>query len=954
MTNFDYLTRPLLSRQLMALDATDKTLEQLLAGVNIEAGLRMPSGIPPMRSPIMAPPTAEAFAALATAPRMTAFPGGSLARTAPTFEQLGAGLGFPPSVAGPTPTIGYPPHRGLGSLPDEPLVFPRPENFPPPESYEEQQRARGPLTFDPSLGAPPPSGVTEPLRFPVPSSAAPKTSPRPRARPARGAVDEIVNPDDQTANPRVTGRPRTQTPPSDDQTANPRVTGPPFRQTSPYRGGIATDPVNLSIPPVGRALLNAIARGESAGRYDIRYSPRGGVPFDLSTGQHPRIFEPSPHGRSSAAGRYQFTWSTWRDFAGANTPFTPENQDRYAWALAQRTYRNNTGRDLATDLEQQGFTPRIAQALAPTWHALNVNFEKNKQAFDSSYARYRSGGGGAPQGPPEPFMNFQQGSGAQQEPFMNYQPGSGGAGGGGAAGGGGFGGGNVSYAGGATGPGSNYAAGQPEAALAQILQNAEMPRLMTNAERFSRANFDLGNFLTGLGVGFSQLSVGAPADLGQVAARQAEQRQLAVEYRLEQRRREAAATLAYERGDPDAAQAIAGGAMSMREYLTDRQLRDVEARLARQEMRDEEGRQAWGAYIDSLPNMTPEQRAAARTNPAAYLTFEQLRAGNAQAEQARLALEQQAAERADFILRGRSGNDPVMKAAADLLAADSNMSVKDAVETAIKLAGPERLTGPDREIEARVRYFGETPEQAAQVVLNNRVTPQGVIQIGGPNAGNFVTPRSVGPDEPVPYDLTGQSLFNRAPMITGVVARAADAARSSVGQVWELLGGEPIAPEQARAAQEFAIFRNKAIATFRNAPRLLAQELELLLDDVAPNKTATMSPGTLEIKLQEIDRYLRREEEIARARSKDPGLTLDQRNEEAALARDIRDTLMLLHAPPPQFDASGQRVNQTGAAPGAGSGQPQGPVVVSSVEEALKLPPGTVVILNGQYFVVEG
>jgi muramidase (phage lysozyme) len=153
----------------------------------------------------------------------------------------------------------------------------------------------------------------------------------------------------------------------------------------------AVDPVVAGeLPPHQAALLNAIAKPESGGKYNIRYTPSGGVEFaGFST--HPGIMEPTKGGqRSSAAGRYQFTKTTWDSLVGADTPFTPENQDRAAILLAQRDYRSRTGRDLDADLRANGMTPQIAKTLAPTWEGLR-NPGSALAEYNASYSRYTSG-----------------------------------------------------------------------------------------------------------------------------------------------------------------------------------------------------------------------------------------------------------------------------------------------------------------------------------------------------------------------------------------------------------------------------------------------------------------------------------------------------------------------------------------------------------------------------------
>lgn len=132
------------------------------------------------------------------------------------------------------------------------------------------------------------------------------------------------------------------------------------------------NPVAPGLEPHETALLNAISAPESRGAYNVRYTPRGGVPFE-ETGQHPAIGEFGPAGLSTAAGRYMFTKSTWDAITGGNVPFTRENQDIYALKLAAQDYGRRTGRDLNEDLKANGLTPQIMAALSPTWTGLRDN-----------------------------------------------------------------------------------------------------------------------------------------------------------------------------------------------------------------------------------------------------------------------------------------------------------------------------------------------------------------------------------------------------------------------------------------------------------------------------------------------------------------------------------------------------------------------------------------------------
>jgi muramidase (phage lysozyme) len=153
------------------------------------------------------------------------------------------------------------------------------------------------------------------------------------------------------------------------------------------------DPVAKDMAPHRRAFLNAVAGGESNGRYNVRFTPQGGATFE-GFADHPRIFEQGPHGPSSAAGRYQFTATTWDDMGGGD--FSPENQDRRAWDLAAMRYRESTGRDLDADLQARGLTADMMETLTPTWQAFKGNRDRHIATYNDSMSRYMAGFGDAP------------------------------------------------------------------------------------------------------------------------------------------------------------------------------------------------------------------------------------------------------------------------------------------------------------------------------------------------------------------------------------------------------------------------------------------------------------------------------------------------------------------------------------------------------------------------------
>lgn len=158
----------------------------------------------------------------------------------------------------------------------------------------------------------------------------------------------------------------------------------------PFGGG--------EVPQAGRALLDTIAGSESPG-YNVMY---GGGKFEDFT-DHPRKAVPITSGpnvgkTSSAAGRYQFLGSTWDEVKKeAGLPdFSPDSQDRGAWYLANKTYKQKTGRDLETDLTNAKGNPNaiagIGSALSGVWTSLPGGIEPNRatgsfrQRFDQASA----------------------------------------------------------------------------------------------------------------------------------------------------------------------------------------------------------------------------------------------------------------------------------------------------------------------------------------------------------------------------------------------------------------------------------------------------------------------------------------------------------------------------------------------------------------------------------------
>jgi len=164
----------------------------------------------------------------------------------------------------------------------------------------------------------------------------------------------------------------------------------------------------LDIPPEGAALLDAIAQPESRGRYDVivgEGSGQGLTKADLEVNKtrglidgkppatfddysdHPRIRGMrTPRGPSTAAGKYQITETEWDRLkkvypeAGLDD-FSPANQDKAAWLLAQERY-NTGGKSLYDDLKA-GKLDQIGPALKGTWTSLPGGVEEQESTKDA-------------------------------------------------------------------------------------------------------------------------------------------------------------------------------------------------------------------------------------------------------------------------------------------------------------------------------------------------------------------------------------------------------------------------------------------------------------------------------------------------------------------------------------------------------------------------------------------
>lgn len=150
-----------------------------------------------------------------------------------------------------------------------------------------------------------------------------------------------------------------------------------------------------------RAFMGTISGTESPG-YNVAY---GGKTF-ASYAAHPNIATtitsgPNKGKKSTAAGKYQFTKSTWDDQAKklGLKDFSPQSQDAAAFNLAKEAYAQKTGRSLTADLAAGVDAGKIASALSGSWTSLPGGIEATttQSRFSREYASNLSKQKGAPE-----------------------------------------------------------------------------------------------------------------------------------------------------------------------------------------------------------------------------------------------------------------------------------------------------------------------------------------------------------------------------------------------------------------------------------------------------------------------------------------------------------------------------------------------------------------------------
>jgi len=149
---------------------------------------------------------------------------------------------------------------------------------------------------------------------------------------------------------------------------------------------------NQNLSTNAAAFMNAVSENESRGKWNVIY---GGSTFD-DYSHHPRKFikiESGPNkGKfSSAAGKFQITYSTYKKWAPklGIKDFTPESQMKIAWAIAKAEYKRLTGNNLQAILDSgdEEAIKAAAKTLNKQWTSLPGGIEAS-QTKDSFYREY--------------------------------------------------------------------------------------------------------------------------------------------------------------------------------------------------------------------------------------------------------------------------------------------------------------------------------------------------------------------------------------------------------------------------------------------------------------------------------------------------------------------------------------------------------------------------------------
>jgi hypothetical protein len=456
------------------------------------------------------------------------------------------------------------------------------------------------------------------------------------------------------------------------------------------------------------------------------------------------------------------------------------------------------------------------------------------------------------------------------------------------------------------------------------------------------------DFFSAVSQGLSALSQGRPIDFSNIAANAQERRKAAAAEAKDATLRRMAGTYILNRyNDPEAAKLVFSGAMGVGDILSMREQDQLYAQRAAQIEATEAGQNAVRQLVLDRGGSQEEADAAAAA-PDFYLSLSERQDAADKAETEQLQKTEELQGMTVTAQRWLESGDPGKIAAAeeylalpndtakmgyDLFARAKDYAPKGeaAPPTAMTLWNDARTRLVDTGIMTADEFaanYGATPadyetSNAARTGTGLGLSDQGQLGISGEGAA-----------PPLPEQSPATSVFSVAPSTTGALASLQKLGANTLGQLTEFAGFGPIAQDVVAAQQRFSAWRTNAINALKTNERVLAQELALITQELAPESGALQSPATLQTKLVEIDSTLRRRLESELARANDTNIPVKDRQEARKIADDINYVLQTLHEPV-----------RAAAAPQAAPVE-EAPVETAPVGEVVEtvLPAGTVII----------
>jgi hypothetical protein len=422
------------------------------------------------------------------------------------------------------------------------------------------------------------------------------------------------------------------------------------------------------------------------------------------------------------------------------------------------------------------------------------------------------------------------------------------------------------------------------------------------------------DFFAAVSQGFSALSQGRPIDFSNIAANAQERRKAAAAEAKDADMRRIAATYMLNRyNDPEAARAVATGALGINDILSMREQDQLYTQRAAQIEATEAGQNAIKKLVLDRGGSQEEADAAAAA-PEFYLNLDERQTAADKADAERIQKEEELAGMNVTAQRWLQSDDPGKVSAAEEFLALPNDAARSgydlfarAKDYATKEYAPTDTTKLWREGLATAQSNGPDAEAAYLKQYPDAVTMKmkmestaGTGQFG--QTSEFLgTGTLSGQGVPLPTiaESAPDSVFNRASDATGLLSAAAQLGANTIGQASEALGFGGLFQEEVGASQALNIFKSKVVGALGSSERgrMLAQELAMLIEEVAPAPGVFVSPETMRTRLTEIDAELRSRLAEVSADVNDTTLPAKDREDARRLAAGIESAIRELHAP---------------------------------------------------------